>query len=82
MGTPKHCAVPIKTHFAFHYLAPVRTWTAEYKARMEGALTVIQQEQVEEASSRTTAKQPICTILERWEASLTSTQPPSAIFIV
>ena len=46
----------IKTHFAFHHLAPARTWTAEYKTRMEGALMVIQQEQVEEATSRTTAK--------------------------
>ncbi|KAI2502457.1 hypothetical protein MHU86_12033 [Fragilaria crotonensis] len=46
----------IKTHFAFHHLAPARTWTAEYKTRMEGAIKVIQQEQVEEASSRTNAK--------------------------
>jgi hypothetical protein len=46
----------IKTHFAFHHLAPARTWTAEYKRRMEGAIKVIQQEQVEESSSRTSAK--------------------------
>ncbi len=46
----------IKTHFAFHHLAPARMWTAEYKTRMEGAIKVIQQEQVEEASSRTSAK--------------------------
>jgi hypothetical protein len=46
----------IKTHFAFHHLAPARTWTAEYKTRMEGAIKVIQQEQVEESSSRTNAK--------------------------
>ena len=47
----------IKTHFAFHHLAPARTWTAEYKTQgMEGALMVVQQEQVKEASSRTTAK--------------------------
>ena len=45
----------IKTHFAFHHLAPARMWTAEYKTRMEGAIKVIQQEQVE-ASSRTSAK--------------------------
>jgi hypothetical protein len=50
------CPETILTHFAFHRLAPARTWTAEYKTQMEGALMVIQQEQVEEASSRTTAK--------------------------
>ena len=38
----------IKTHFAFHHLAPARTWIAEYKTRrMEGAIKVIQQEQVD-----------------------------------
>ena len=47
----------IKTYFAFHHLAPARTRTAEYKTRMEeGAIKVIQQEKVEEASSRTNAK--------------------------
>ena len=46
----------IKTHFAFHHLAPPRTWAADYKTRMEGAIKVTQQEQVEEASSRTQAK--------------------------
>ncbi|KAI2496611.1 hypothetical protein MHU86_17870 [Fragilaria crotonensis] len=46
----------IKTHFAFHHLAPARTWTAEYKTRMEGAMRVTQQEQVEESSARTIAK--------------------------
>ena len=46
----------IKTHFAFHHLAPPRTWAANYKSRMEGAIKVTQQEQVEEASSRTQAK--------------------------
>ena len=48
----------IKTHFAFHHLAPPRTWAADYKSRMEGAIKVTQQEQVEEASSRTQAKAP------------------------
>jgi hypothetical protein len=46
----------IKTHFAFHHLAPPRTWAAEYKTRMEGAMKITQQEQVGEASSRTLAK--------------------------
>jgi hypothetical protein len=31
----------IKTHFSFHHLAPARTWTAEYKRRMKGAIKVI-----------------------------------------
>ena len=47
----------VKTHFAFHHrLAPPKTWVADYKSRMEGAIKVTQQEQVEEASSRTQAK--------------------------
>jgi hypothetical protein len=46
----------IKTHFAIHHLAPARTWKAEYKTRMEGAMRVTQQEQVEESSARTSAK--------------------------
>ena len=46
----------IKTHFAFHHLAPPRTWAAEYKTRMEGAIKITQQEQVGEASSQTLAK--------------------------
>ena len=46
----------IKTHFAFHYLAPPRTWATDYKSRMEGAIKVTRQEQVEEASSRTQAQ--------------------------
>jgi hypothetical protein len=46
----------IKTHVAFHHLAPPQTWAANYKSRMEGAINVTQQEQVEEASSRNQAK--------------------------
>ena len=46
----------IKTHFGFHHLAPPRTWSADYKTRLEGAIKVVQQEQVEEATSRTSAK--------------------------
>ena len=46
----------IKTHFGFHHLAPPRTWTVEYKTRLEGATKVVQQEQVEEDTSRTSAK--------------------------
>ena len=46
----------IKTHFAFHHLAPPRTWAADYKTRMEGAIKITQQEQVDEASVRTMAK--------------------------
>ena len=46
----------VKTHVTFHHLAPPRTWAAEYKTRMEGAIKITQQEQVGEASSRTLAK--------------------------
>ena len=46
----------IKTHFGFHHLAPPRTWTFEYKTRLEGATKVVQQEQVEEDTFRTSAK--------------------------
>ena len=48
----------IKTHFGFHHLAPARTWSVNYKTRLEGAIKVVQQEQVEEASSAQPQKQP------------------------
>ena len=46
----------LKSHFGIHHLAPARTWSAEYKSRLEGEVRILQQEQVEEASSRTGAK--------------------------
>ena len=46
----------VKTHFGIHHLAPARTWSADYRTRLEGEIRIIQQEQVEEASSRTAAK--------------------------
>ena len=46
----------IKTHFGLHHLAPPRTWTAAYKSRIEGAVKLIQQEQVEEDKSKCATK--------------------------
>ena len=46
----------IKTHFGLHHLAPPRTWTAAYKSRLEGAVKLIQQEQVEEDKSKCATK--------------------------
>lgn len=46
----------IKTHFGLHHLAPPRTWTAAYKSRLEGAIKLIQQEQVEEDKSKFATK--------------------------
>ena len=46
----------ILSRFGIHHLAPPRTWSADYKTRLEGEIQVIQQEQVDEASSRTAAK--------------------------
>ena len=37
-------------------LAPPRTWTAAYKSRLEGAVKLIQQEQVEEDKSKCATK--------------------------
>jgi hypothetical protein len=42
--------------FGIHHLVPPRTWSKDYKTRLEGKIQVIQQEQVDEASSRTAAK--------------------------
>ena len=46
----------VKTHYGFHHMAPARTWTAAYKARLEGATKLIQQEHVEEFKSRLITK--------------------------
>ena len=46
----------VKTHFGIHHLAPPRTWTAAYKSRLEGAIKLIQQEQVEEDKSKCATK--------------------------
>ena len=46
----------IKTHIGIHHLAPPRTWTPAYKSRLEGAVRLIQQEQIEEDISKCATK--------------------------
>lgn len=46
----------IKIYFGLHHLASPRTWSILYKARMEGEMMLIRQEQVEEDKSKLQAK--------------------------
>ena len=63
----------IKTHFSFHHVAPAMIWTAEYKTQMEGAIKSANKSKLKEQVPEQTPKQQSCTILEKWEASATST---------
>ena len=46
----------VKSNFGIHHLAPPRTMSATYRTRQQGAILLVQQEQVEEDSSRLQAK--------------------------
>ena len=46
----------IKTHFGLHHLASPRTWSVLDKARMEGEMMLVRQEQVKEDKSKLQAK--------------------------
>ena len=48
----------IKSNFGIHHLAPPRTMSASYLTRQQGAILLVQQEQVKEDSSRSKPKQP------------------------
>ena len=46
----------VKSNFGIHHLVPPRTMSANYRSRQQGAILLVQQEQVEEDSSRSQAK--------------------------
>ena len=46
----------VKSNLGIHHLAPPRTMSASYRTRQQGAILLVQQEQVEEDSSRIQAK--------------------------